>query len=80
MSAIGEDAGEPGSEDSRIPGREASGSAQRGLVDFVDRHSRLFVLTGAGCSTDSGIPDYRDDQPTSALRATVGNLRVACQP
>ena len=30
------------------------------LVDFVERHPRLFVLTGAGCSTDSGIPDYRD--------------------
>jgi NAD-dependent SIR2 family protein deacetylase len=30
------------------------------LVDFVDRHPRLFVLTGAGCSTESGIPDYRD--------------------
>ena len=30
------------------------------LRDFVHRHSRLFVLTGAGCSTDSGIPDYRD--------------------
>ncbi len=30
------------------------------LADFVDRHRRLFVLTGAGCSTDSGIPDYRD--------------------
>jgi len=30
------------------------------LVEFLDRHPRLFVLTGAGCSTDSGIPDYRD--------------------
>ena len=30
------------------------------LIDFVDRHPRLFVLTGAGCSTESGIPDYRD--------------------
>jgi NAD-dependent SIR2 family protein deacetylase len=30
------------------------------LRDFIGRHSRLFVLTGAGCSTDSGIPDYRD--------------------
>lgn len=30
------------------------------LQDFVDRHQRLFVLTGAGCSTNSGIPDYRD--------------------
>jgi NAD-dependent SIR2 family protein deacetylase len=30
------------------------------LRDFITRHRRLFVLTGAGCSTDSGIPDYRD--------------------
>jgi NAD-dependent SIR2 family protein deacetylase len=30
------------------------------LPDFVDRHQRLFILTGAGCSTNSGIPDYRD--------------------
>lgn len=30
------------------------------LLDFIDRHSPIFVLTGAGCSTDSGIPDYRD--------------------
>lgn len=30
------------------------------LQAFIERHPRLFVLTGAGCSTDSGIPDYRD--------------------
>jgi NAD-dependent SIR2 family protein deacetylase len=30
------------------------------LQDFIDRHRRLFILTGAGCSTRSGIPDYRD--------------------
>jgi len=30
------------------------------LSRFIDRHQRLFVLTGAGCSTNSGIPDYRD--------------------
>lgn len=30
------------------------------LAAFVAQHPRLFVLTGAGCSTDSGIPDYRD--------------------
>ncbi|WP_038580976.1 NAD-dependent protein deacetylase [Dyella japonica] len=30
------------------------------LRDFIEAHPRLFVLTGAGCSTDSGIPDYRD--------------------
>lgn len=27
---------------------------------FLERHPRLLVITGAGCSTDSGIPDYRD--------------------
>lgn len=32
------------------------------LVSFVERHERLFVLTGAGCSTAAGIPDYRDPQ------------------
>lgn len=31
------------------------------LVGFIREHSRLAVLTGAGCSTDSGIPEYRDD-------------------
>ena len=30
------------------------------LAEFVARHPKLFVLTGAGCSTASGIPDYRD--------------------
>ncbi len=30
------------------------------LREFISRHRRLFVLTGAGCSTASGIPDYRD--------------------
>ncbi len=30
------------------------------LGDFLSRHRRVFVLTGAGCSTESGIPDYRD--------------------
>ena len=30
------------------------------LVDFLDGHRRIVVLTGAGCSTASGIPAYRD--------------------
>ncbi|HVO86907.1 MAG TPA: NAD-dependent protein deacetylase [Casimicrobiaceae bacterium] len=30
------------------------------LCRFVEQHPRLFVLTGAGISTDSGIPSYRD--------------------
>lgn len=40
---------------------ETSGNTgSEALQDFIARHRRLFVLTGAGCSTDSGIPDYRD--------------------
>src|SRR5437773_8018993 len=30
------------------------------LCAFVQRYPRLFVLSGAGISTDSGIPSYRD--------------------
>jgi NAD-dependent SIR2 family protein deacetylase len=30
------------------------------LRDFIYEHDKLFVLTGAGVSTASGIPDYRD--------------------
>jgi NAD-dependent deacetylase sirtuin 4 len=29
------------------------------LSDFLAVHARIAVLTGAGCSTESGIPDYR---------------------
>jgi NAD-dependent SIR2 family protein deacetylase len=36
-------------------------TASSGLTDFARRHRRLFVLSGAGVSTDSGIPGYRDD-------------------
>lgn len=32
------------------------------LLDFIQRHPRLLVITGAGISTDSGIPDYRDHE------------------
>jgi len=32
------------------------------LADFIRAHAPLLVLTGAGCSTDSGIPDYRDER------------------
>ena len=35
-------------------------SAYASLQEFINRHRRLFILTGAGCSTRSGIPDYRD--------------------
>ena len=32
------------------------------LTDFIQQYPRLFILTGAGCSTRSGIPDYRDKE------------------
>lgn len=32
------------------------------LVEFIRSHSRMAVLTGAGVSTGSGIPDYRDER------------------
>jgi NAD-dependent SIR2 family protein deacetylase len=45
-------------------GADASPAAQvacgHRLAAFLRRRAPLFVLTGAGCSTDSGIPDYRD--------------------
>ncbi len=31
------------------------------LLEVVARSRRLVALTGAGCSTESGIPDYRDE-------------------
>ena len=31
------------------------------LQNFIARSKRLFVLTGAGISTESGIPDYRSE-------------------
>jgi NAD-dependent SIR2 family protein deacetylase len=32
-----------------------------GLREFLEAHPRVAVLTGAGVSTSSGIPDYRDE-------------------
>lgn len=32
------------------------------LREFIQHHPRLAVLTGAGVSTGSGIPDYRDER------------------
>ena len=31
------------------------------LQDFVSKSKKLFVMTGAGISTESGIPDYRSE-------------------
>jgi NAD-dependent SIR2 family protein deacetylase len=50
------------------------------LHEFIERYRKLFVLTGAGCSTDSGIPDYRDENgewkraPPVMFQAFVNDL------
>ncbi|WP_062633907.1 NAD-dependent protein deacetylase [Caballeronia arationis] len=41
------------------------------LFDFVERHPRLFVLSGAGISTDSGIPCYRDCEGQRTGRSPI---------
>ncbi|MGJ4909033.1 NAD-dependent protein deacetylase [Bradyrhizobium sp. HKCCYLS2033] len=49
------------------------------LKSFLDSHRRIVVLTGAGCSTNSGIPDYRDNDgqwkrtPPVTYQAFVGS-------
>lgn len=42
-------------------GTLAETAALQTLIEFVRRHAPLCVLTGAGVSTESGIPDYRDE-------------------
>src|SRR3954469_25068118 len=39
----------------------ATFDAPEELRRWIASHRRVFVLTGAGCSTASGIPDYRDE-------------------
>src|SRR5450830_60527 len=39
------------------------------LADFLERHRRVLVLTGAGLSTASGIPGYRDAEGIRRGRA-----------
>ncbi len=41
------------------------------LADFIERHPRVLVLTGAGMSTASGIPDYRDKDGVRRGKAPV---------
>ncbi|UNK41141.1 NAD-dependent protein deacetylase [Luteimonas sp. S4-F44] len=43
----------------RLDATQATDAPER-LRDWLDGFRRVFVLTGAGISTGSGIPDYRD--------------------
>lgn len=52
------------------------------LERWLSRYRSVFVLTGAGCSTGSGIPDYRDAdgqwkrKPPVTYQAFVGDAQV----
>ncbi len=46
-------------------------AARGDLAAFLARHRRVFALTGAGVSTASGIPDYRDEQGAWKRRPPV---------
>jgi NAD-dependent SIR2 family protein deacetylase len=41
------------------------------LSDTLARYARWFVLTGAGCSTQSGIPAYRDESGAWKHKAPI---------
>lgn len=41
------------------------------LAEFLERHRNVLVLTGAGLSTASGIPDYRDQDGVRRGRAPI---------
>jgi NAD-dependent SIR2 family protein deacetylase len=59
---------------------DQASDATQALHEFVQRHPRLFVLTGAGISTDSGIPGYRDENgawkrsPPITLQEFLGSV------
>jgi len=39
---------------------DVSAATPAQLLDWARQHPRWLVITGAGCSTEAGIPDYRD--------------------
>lgn len=41
------------------------------VEEFIGRHSKLLIITGAGCSTGSGIPAYRNQQGQWMARTPI---------
>ncbi|CAF4467015.1 unnamed protein product, partial [Adineta steineri] len=41
--------------------REPSSDEINKLQEFISQSKRLFIISGAGISTESGIPDYRSE-------------------
>lgn len=50
------------------------------LAAFMRKYPRLFILTGAGISTDSGIPDYRDGEGDWKRRQPVQHQEFMISP
>jgi NAD-dependent deacetylase sirtuin 4 len=42
-----------------VPESSLEGEAVERIFNFISSKRRLVLLTGAGCSTESGLPDYR---------------------
>lgn len=47
------------------------------LAAFLSQHRAIFVLTGAGISTESGIPDYRSEHVGLYARSTQKPMMFA---
>ena len=64
------------------PSPDASELARRvaPLADFLCARGPVVVLSGAGCSTDSGIPAYRDTDGNWRGRAPVQGQEFAADP
>ncbi|HJW46672.1 MAG TPA: Sir2 family NAD-dependent protein deacetylase, partial [Lysobacter sp.] len=56
---------------SALPHSKATVAAAERLADWLQRHRKVFVLSGAGCSTASGIPDYRNEDGSWKRRQPV---------
>ena len=50
------------------------------LAEFIRCHPRLLVLTGAGCSVASGIPEYRDHDGSWKSRPPVRYAEFVASP
>lgn len=62
------------------PREMAAEEAGDRLADYIRRYPRLLVLTGAGVSTDSGIPDYRDVRGAWKRRQPVQHQAFLSDP
>jgi NAD-dependent SIR2 family protein deacetylase len=58
----------------------AGASTPAALLEFLHAHPRLFVLSGAGLSTASGIPAYRDDEGRWMRRQPIDAREFARDP